>query len=68
MTRLRFDLGALIEIEYLCREWNARSEPGRRLERVALVVVRVPIPDPGSAGAAPGYRSVLATRDCASDS
>jgi hypothetical protein len=51
-------------LEYLCREWNADTEPSHRLERVELVLVRDEMPRPGSVVAAVGDRHLLATREC----
>jgi Vitamin K-dependent gamma-carboxylase len=51
-------------LEYLCREWNAHTEPNHRLEHVALVVVAVTVPGPGLAEP-PGDPHLLAKRDCA---
>jgi hypothetical protein len=51
-------------LDYLCREWNARNEPRRRLERVELVMVTEKIPAPGSAAPAMGDRLHVASGAC----
>jgi hypothetical protein len=51
-------------LDYLCREWNARSTPERRLDSVSLVMVIEAMPRPGSTGPTPSQPYVLATRDC----
>lgn len=49
---------------YLCRDWNARNGPGRRLESVSLVAMAEAIGPPGSVGSTPLGRYVFAARDC----
>jgi hypothetical protein len=51
-------------LEYLCRDWNARAEPTRRLQRVELMMVLEPVLGPGIAGPPEGERYLVAARDC----